>query len=44
MTRKVPVSEVLQHSKADDTWIVVDGNVYDMTDFAPSHPGGPESE
>ncbi|KID82907.1 mitochondrial cytochrome b2-like protein [Metarhizium guizhouense ARSEF 977] len=42
MTRKVSVSEVLQHSSPESAWIVVDGNVYDMTDFAPSHPGGPE--
>ncbi|TWU77426.1 hypothetical protein ED733_006567 [Metarhizium rileyi] len=42
MTRRVSVSEISQHCSPRDSWIVVDGNVYDMTDFAPSHPGGPE--
>ncbi|KAL7909109.1 FMN-dependent dehydrogenase domain-containing protein [Trichoderma velutinum] len=42
MTRKVSTHEVTQHNKRDDTWIVVDGEVYDMTEFAPEHPGGPE--
>lgn len=44
MTRKVSTQEVSQHNKRDDTWIVVDGEVYDMTEFAPEHPGGQESE
>jgi L-lactate dehydrogenase (cytochrome) len=44
MTRKVSTQEVSRHNKRDDTWIVVDGEVYDMTEFAPEHPGGPESE
>jgi cytochrome b involved in lipid metabolism len=43
MARKVSASEILRHANPDDAWIVVDGNVYDMTDFAASHPGGPES-
>ncbi|PKK41207.1 hypothetical protein CI102_14651 [Trichoderma harzianum] len=42
MTRKVSTQEVSRHNKRDDTWIVVDGEVYDMTEFAPEHPGGPE--
>lgn len=44
MTRKVSTQEVVQHNKRADTWIVVDGEVYDMTEFAPEHPGGPESK
>ncbi|RFU81191.1 hypothetical protein TARUN_1037 [Trichoderma arundinaceum] len=42
MDKKVATSEVLQHNKRDDVWIVVDGEVYDMTEFAPEHPGGQE--
>ncbi|KAK2593088.1 hypothetical protein QQS21_009218 [Conoideocrella luteorostrata] len=42
MTRKISVTEISLHDRADDAWIVVDGQVYNMTDFAPSHPGGPE--
>jgi L-lactate dehydrogenase (cytochrome) len=43
MARKVAASEILQHNRRDDVWIVVDGEVYDMTEFAPEHPGGQES-
>ncbi|KAH6604575.1 hypothetical protein Trco_006282 [Trichoderma cornu-damae] len=42
MARKIATGEVRQHNKRDDVWIVVDGEVYDMTEFAPEHPGGPE--
>ncbi len=42
--RLVKASEVQQHNKVDDIWIVVDGKVYDMTRFAPEHPGGVEGK
>jgi fatty acid desaturase/predicted heme/steroid binding protein len=32
--------DVAQHNKADDAWISVDGNVYDVTAWKASHPGG----
>jgi fatty acid desaturase 2 (delta-6 desaturase) len=32
--------EIQQHSKKTDRWIVVDGQVYDVTRFAKRHPGG----
>mmetsp|Transcript_25736 Transcript_25736/g.22079 ORF Transcript_25736/g.22079 Transcript_25736/m.22079 type:complete len:142 (-) Transcript_25736:70-495(-) len=35
-------AEVEAHNKSDDCWIVVHGSVYDVTEFAESHPGGPE--
>ncbi|EXJ89623.1 L-lactate dehydrogenase (cytochrome) [Capronia epimyces CBS 606.96] len=38
--RLIPASEVQRHNHVDDVWIVVDGQVYDMTRFAPTHPGG----
>ena len=28
------------HRSADDLWLVVDGKVYDVTDFVDEHPGG----
>ena len=34
----------MKHNKADDAWLVVDNKVYDMTDFAPNHPGGSDSK
>jgi L-lactate dehydrogenase (cytochrome) len=43
MARKITTVEILLHNKLDDVWIVVDGEVYDMTEFAPDHPGGAES-
>lgn len=37
---KVSAAEVLKHSSAKDCWMVVNGKVYDLTSFAPNHPGG----
>ncbi len=31
---------VSQHNKKDDLWVVLNGQVYDLTDFLPNHPGG----
>ncbi|KAL8740531.1 MAG: hypothetical protein Q9190_006781 [Brigantiaea leucoxantha] len=33
-------SQICDHNTAKDLWIVVDGQVWDLTDFAPEHPGG----
>ncbi|KAI4095200.1 MAG: hypothetical protein LQ344_001712 [Seirophora lacunosa] len=30
--------EIARHNTAKDLWIVVDGQVWDMTEFAPAHP------
>ncbi|KAJ9623666.1 hypothetical protein H2203_005928 [Taxawa tesnikishii (nom. ined.)] len=38
------VEEISKHSKPDDCWIVVEGKVWDMTAFAPEHPGGADSK
>lgn len=43
-SKLVAASEVERHNSTDDAWIVVDGQVYDMTRFAPEHPGGAASE
>jgi len=32
--------EVATHNKSDDLWIIVEGKVYDMSKFYPSHQGG----
>ncbi|KAJ4318360.1 hypothetical protein N0V84_006869 [Fusarium piperis] len=42
MTSVVAASELAKHSKTDDVWISVNGKVYNMTEFAPEHPGGAE--
>ena len=44
MGEKISVAEITKHSSAEDCWIVVNGKVYDLTKFAPEHPGGPESK
>jgi len=31
---------VAKHTSAESCWVVIHGNVYDVTDFLPSHPGG----
>ncbi len=40
--KKIPLAEVRQHSGENDAWIVIDGKVYDVTKYLPSHPGGPQ--
>ncbi|KAF2184305.1 glycolate oxidase [Zopfia rhizophila CBS 207.26] len=37
----ISVETVREHSRAEDCWLVVDGKVWDFTDFLPEHPGGP---
>jgi L-lactate dehydrogenase (cytochrome) len=39
-TGLVPFSEVQKHNTVDDCWCVISGKIYDLTDFAPEHPGG----
>lgn len=33
-------AEIAKHNKEDDVWIIVDGKVYDVTDYVPEHAGG----
>ncbi|EPE30100.1 FMN-linked oxidoreductase [Glarea lozoyensis ATCC 20868] len=40
MSRSITTQEISKHNTSDDLWIVVDNTVYDLTEFAPSHPGG----
>ena len=39
-TNTVSVKEVKSHNRIDDCWIVIDGDVYDITGFLSKHPGG----
>lgn len=33
-------ADVAEHSSSQSCWIVLDSNVYDVTSFLKSHPGG----
>jgi L-lactate dehydrogenase (cytochrome) len=39
---KVSVDELSKHNTVDDAWLVINGQVWDVTAFAPTHPGGAE--
>ena len=39
----VSVTEIEQHNSPSDCWIVVDGQVWDLTEFHQEHPGGSAS-
>jgi cytochrome b involved in lipid metabolism len=36
------LDEVKKHNSAGDCWSIIDGNVYDLTNWVESHPGGNE--
>ena len=40
-TKLISTSEISKHNSDGDCWIVVDNQVWDITGFAPDHPGGP---
>lgn len=39
-TRVVTLQEVASHCTKDDCWVIVHGDVYDVTAYVPRHPGG----
>lgn len=38
----ISAADVAQHASPDDCWSVVEGTVYDLTEWIPQHPGGPQ--
>lgn len=40
MESKYTIEEVSLHTTKEDVWIIIDENVYDITDFIKEHPGG----
>ncbi|TFK44932.1 FMN-dependent dehydrogenase-domain-containing protein [Crucibulum laeve] len=38
--KRISGKEVAQHNSRESCWIVVHGNVYDVTEFLDEHPGG----
>ncbi|KAK9090106.1 hypothetical protein Sjap_023283 [Stephania japonica] len=42
LTKLYTMQEAAKHNTSDDCWVVVDGKVYDVTDYLDEHPGGDE--
>ncbi|OCL00711.1 acyl-CoA dehydrogenase NM domain-like protein [Cenococcum geophilum 1.58] len=40
MSQRLSTADVASHNKADNLWIIVDEDVYDLTKFQDEHPGG----
>lgn len=40
MAPLIRAEDISKHNGLDNLWTVVDGTVYDLTEFAPEHPGG----
>ncbi|KAH0541702.1 hypothetical protein FGG08_003865 [Glutinoglossum americanum] len=38
--KPIPIHEIVRHNKPNDCWVVIEGQVWDLTEFAPQHPGG----
>ena len=41
-TREISLAQVEQHASDDDLWLIVDGKVYDASEYMHDHPGGAE--
>ncbi|KAL3232484.1 Cytochrome b5 [Nakaseomyces bracarensis] len=42
MSEVYTYKQVSEHNKEGDCWIIIDGNVYDVSKFLDEHPGGDE--
>lgn len=40
MSKTLGYEEVARHNTAESCWVILYGNVYDVTNFVPGHPGG----
>jgi hypothetical protein len=43
MSKRFSAADVASHKTASDLWIIVDEDVYDLTNFQEEHPGGKKS-
>lgn len=42
MSKIYTYEEIANHNKPQDSWIAIDGKVYDVSRFVDEHPGGDE--
>ncbi|CAN6651158.1 L-lactate dehydrogenase (cytochrome) [Trichomonascus vanleenenianus] len=40
MSNKLTLAEVSKHNSSESCWVIINRQVYDVTDFLTSHPGG----
>ena len=40
ITKEYTMDEVAKHKTKSDAWLVINGNVYDITKWIKKHPGG----
>lgn len=38
--KKITMEELAKHNSPSDCWLLIDGKVYDVTNYIDSHPGG----
>jgi cytochrome b involved in lipid metabolism len=36
----IAMAVVAEHNTSTDCWLVIDNNIYNVTDYIPNHPGG----
>jgi cytochrome b involved in lipid metabolism len=41
-TSAYTLEQVTEHNKQDDTWVIINNKVYDVSSFVEKHPGGPD--
>eukprot|EP00121_Abeoforma_whisleri_P009234 Awhi_evm1s8489 len=41
--KKFTPEEIAKHKTSEDCWFVIDGKVYDVSEFMDEHPGGEEA-
>jgi cytochrome b involved in lipid metabolism len=41
-SKPITIAEVSTHNTKNDCWTIINGKVYDITDYINSHPGGDE--
>ena len=40
--KEYSLADVSKHTSSDDCWLAINGKVYNVSDYADEHPGGPE--